>query len=128
MEKFENLEDQEIWKSSFALACFIYRVTDREPFCRDKNLSCRSRKLAARVLSSVIESFEAENQLKSAGCLRTAVISLGELRKVLITSYQRDCLSFKEFCNTREQCRKLSSRLLDPVLEKRGSESGAVSG
>lgn len=125
MEIYEKMEDQEIWKSSFALACFIYWVTDRESFCMDRELRRRSRKLMARVLSSVIESFETGNQIEAGDFLRKAVISLVDLRQLLITSYQRDCLSFQEFCNAREQCRKLSSQLLDPGLERRGSEAGA---
>ena len=61
MEICEKLEDQEIWKNSFALACFIYWVTDRDSFCRDEELRRLSRKLAARILSSVIESFESKD-------------------------------------------------------------------
>ena len=128
MDISEKLEDQEIWKNSFALACFIYWVTDRDSFCLDKELRSRSRKLAAGVLSAVIENFEAESRAEAADFLRKAVISLGDLRQVLLTSYQRDCLNFQEFCNAREQCRKLSRRLLDPGLEKRGSEAGSGSG
>ena len=128
MDISEKLEDQEIWKNSFALACFIYWLTDRDSFCLDRELRSRSRKLAAGVLSSVIENFEAESRAEAEDFLRKAVIFLGELRKVLLTSYQRDCLNFQEFCNAREQCRKLSLQLLDPGLEKRGPEAGAGSG
>ncbi len=128
MDISEKLEDREIWKNSFALACFVYWVTDRDSFCQDEELRRGSRKLAARVLSSVIENFEAESRVEAEDFLRKAVIFLGDLRQVLLTSYQRDCLSFQEFCNAREQCRKLSLQLLDPRLEKRGSEAGAGSG
>lgn len=128
MEIIEKLEDQEIWKNSFSLGCFIYWATDRESFSDNPELRRESRESIVIVLSSVIESFEAENRREAGDFLRKAVMALGDLKKMLLTGYQRDCLSFQEFCSAREQCRKLSLQLLDPGMEKKGSRAGVVSG
>lgn len=128
METNERLEDQEIWKNSFSLACFIYQATDRSSFSRDQELRRKSRKSVVEMLSSVIEGFEAESQLEAADFFRAAVLAIGELKKLLLTGYQRDCLNFKEFCTAREQCGKLCGQLLDPGMEKRPPGAGAVSG
>ena len=128
METYERLEDKEIWKNSFSLACFVYQATDRASFDRQRELRRKSRKSVVKMLSSVIEGFEAETQLEAAGFFRAAVLAIGELKKLLLNGYQEDCLSFQEFCAAREKCGLLIGQLLDPGMEKKRPGAGAVSG
>lgn len=124
MDTNQRLEDQEIWKCSFALACFIYTVTDRDAFGLEAELRNRIRKKMVKILSSIIEGFEAGKSLETERFLRAAVISLGDLKQILISAYQLDCLDFQEFSRAREQCRRLSGLLLAPGIEKRGVSAG----
>ena len=124
METDQRMEDQEIWKCSFALACFIYSVTDRDSFCLDIDLRKKVRKLMVRILSSIIESFETGNPREAGEFLRQAVVSLRDLKQTLISAYQCGCLNFQEFSKVRAECGKLSSMLLAPEMDNRGVGTG----
>ena len=119
MDTHQRIEDQEIWKCSFALACQIYSLTDREEFSRYGEQRKRVRRLMVRVLSSIIESFEAGSVGEAGDYLRDSAISLRDLRGELIEAYRLDCLAFQDFSKARAGCHRLSGLLLAPAMEKR---------
>jgi len=124
METYQRIEDQEIWKCSFALACVIYSLTDREEFSREEGIRKRIRDLMVRVLSSIIESYEAGDAGEAGDFLRDSVLSLRDLRAELINAYRLDCLDFREFSRARERCHRLHGLLLAPGMEKREIGTG----
>jgi len=124
MDKHTMLDCNEIWKASFTLACRIYRITDQSPFARNPVVRAEIRKSMVRVLSSVIEGWESGEGPEAEDFLKQAVLSLGELRDRLLEGYQENCLTFQEFCEVREQCRRLRERMLDPRLEAVGAATG----
>ena len=80
---FVSYKDLDVWKQARALAIEVYRLTDKEPLCRDWGLCGQMQRAAVSVPSNIAEGDERGSNKESLRYLYISKGSLAELRTQL---------------------------------------------
>ena len=105
-----------VWQEAKELAVMIYKITDKEPICRDYSFKDQIRRSAISIASNIAEGNDRETDKEF---IRFIYISKGSLAE-LMTQIEigREIGYFKyEYELLKSQCNKISNmleRLLEP--------------
>ena len=122
--KVEKFEDLIVWQKAQDLAVDIYRLTSREPFCRDFGLRDQIQRAAVSVMSNIAEGFERYSRPEFRQFLSVARGSVAEVRSQLHLARSLKYVTELDFENTYSLCKDISN--LIGALRKslqRGGES-----
>jgi four helix bundle protein len=122
--KVEKFEDLIVWQKAHDLAVGIYRLTSREPFCRDFGLRDQIQRAAVSVMSNIAEGFERYSRPEFRHFLSVARGSVAEVRSQLHLARSLKYVTDMDFDTTYSLCKDISNLIgaLRKSLE-RGGES-----
>jgi len=121
VEKFEDLI---VWQKAHDLSVSIYRLTGREPFCRDYGLRDQIQRAAVSVMSNIAEGFERYSRPEFRQFLSVARGSVAEVRSQLHLARSLKYVTGEDFETISFLCKDISN--LIGALRKsldRGRES-----
>ena len=122
--KVEKFEDLIVWQKAHDLAVGIYRLTGREPFCRDFGLRDQIQRAAVSVMSNIAEGFERYSRPEFRQFLSVARGSVAEVRSQLHLARSLKYVTGEDFETISFLCKDISN--LIGALRKsldRGRES-----
>ena len=122
--KVEKFEDLIVWQKAHDLAVSIYRLTGREPFCRDYGLRDQIQRAAVSVMSNIAEGFERYSRPEFRQFLSVARGSVAEVRSQLHLARSLKYVTGEDFETISFLCKDISN--LIGALRKsldRGRES-----
>ena len=107
--KVEKFEDLIVWRKAHDLAVGIYRLTNREPFCRDFGLRDQIQRAAVSVMSNIAEGFERYSRLEFRQFLSVARGSVAEVRSQLQLARSLQYVNEEDFQAIYSLCRDISN-------------------
>ena len=107
--KVEKFEDLIVWRKAHDLAVGIYRLTNREPFCRDFGLRDQIQRAAVSVMSNIAEGFERYSRLEFRQFLSVARGSVAEVRSQLQLARSLQYVNEDDFQGIYSLCRDISN-------------------
>jgi len=122
--KVEKFEDLIVWQKAHDLSVSIYRLTGREPFCRDYGLRDQIQRAAVSVMSNIAEGFERYSRPEFRQFLSVARGSVAEVRSQLHLARSLKYVTGEDFETISFLCKDISN--LIGALRKsldRGRES-----
>lgn len=122
--KVEKFEDLIVWQKAHDLAVGIYRVTSREPFCRDFGLRDQIQRAAVSVMSNIAEGFERYSRPEFRQFLSVARGSVAEVRSQLHLARSLKYVTEEDFKTTSSLCKDISN-LIGALRKSLGREAGS---
>lgn len=122
--KVEKFEDLIVWQKAHELAVGIYRLTSREPFCRDFGLRDQIQRAAVSAMSNIAEGFERYSRPEFRQFLSVARGSVAEVRSQLHLARSLKYVAEVDFETMYSLCKDIGNLIgaLRKSLE-RGGES-----
>jgi four helix bundle protein len=106
VEKFEDLIG---WQKAHELAIEVYRITSREPFCRDFGLRDQIQRAAVSVMSNIAEGFERYSRAEFKQFLSVARGSVAEVRSQLHLARSLEYVNGENFDTINVLCKDISN-------------------
>jgi four helix bundle protein len=85
--KIERFEDLDIWKEARELCKFIFKLTEKEPFCKDFKFRDQIKASSGSVMDNIAEGFERDGSKEFVQFLSMAKGSCGETRSQSYRAY-----------------------------------------
>ena len=115
MPTVTRFEDLEAWKMARDMTREIYRVTKKEPFCRDFGLKDQICRASVSVMSNIAEGFERDGTKEFINLLSIAKGSCGEVRSQLFVAVDQSYLSSEEFSRLYDLAAR-NSRIINGLM------------
>lgn len=113
--KIEKFEDLEIWQEARELCRLIYRITEKDPFCRDYKLRDQIRSSSGSIMDNPAEGFERDGNKEFVQFLSFAKGSCGECRSQAYRAFDYNYISndiLIELISRTTQLSKKISRMI----------------
>jgi len=107
--KVDRFEDLIVWQKAHDLAVGVYRLTSREPFCRDFGLRDQIQRAAVSVMSNIAEGFERYSRPEFRQFLSVARGSVAEIRSQLHLARSLQYLTEADFETMYSLCKDVSN-------------------
>jgi len=107
--KVDKFEDLIVWQKAHDLAVDIYRVTRREPFCRDFGLKDQIQRAAISIMSNIAEGFERYSRPEFRQFLSIARGSVGEVRSQLHLAQSLKYITEDDFETIYSLCKDIGN-------------------
>jgi four helix bundle protein len=105
----DRFEDLIVWQKAHDLAVGVYRLTSREPFCRDFGLRDQIQRAAVSVMSNIAEGFERYSRPEFRQFLSVARGSVAEIRSQLHLARSLQYLTEADFETMYSLCKDVSN-------------------
>ena len=108
IEKFEDIESRKIARE---LTSYIYTLTNKDEFTKDRWLKDQIRRASVSILSNIAEWFERNYDKEFKQFLFVAKWSCAEVRAQLYVAYDQKYIDKKEFEQALSLCIQISNLL-----------------
>jgi four helix bundle protein len=106
--KVEKFEDLIVWQKAHELAIHVYRLTSRDPFCRDFGLRDQIQRAAVSVMSNIAEGFERYSRPEFRQFLSVARGSVAEVRSQIHLARSLKYVTDIDFDTAYSLCKDIS--------------------
>jgi four helix bundle protein len=109
--KVERFEDLEIWQLARELHNYVFKVSSKEPFCRDFKLRDQIRSSSGSIMDNLAEGFERDGNREFCQFLSIAKGSCGECRSQSYRAFDNEYISEEIFKELTRRAEELSRKI-----------------
>ena len=121
-----RFEDLDAWKTARELTAFVYRLSRREPLCRDFGLCDQLRRASVSIMNNLAEGWESLHVAEKIQFYNIACRSCGEVRSMSYVLVDHEYVSAPEHQDLYDRCvrsGKLVSGLIHSAERRKSSPS-----